>query len=737
MKKYLFLVAAGILTSASVLAAINWNAGTVENIAKGSSVTVSSKDVEAVNITDNNDGTGWQAVAATHTTTADWVIIDLGEKKQFTDIEIIWEASHCKGYSVYVSDSEIPYETTTTEGGVECRVISPEWLEANTPAVTGGDSSEANYTENLTLDQPGNGRYILIYANDYNNFGNNYGMRIFEVRVANIEGRDEISEIRIAQEGNAVAEGDPVTITVAPFNKTGDKLALDALENITLDCDNTDVTIENVADGSFAVSASTHGAFTLKASATVSATGETLTAMWQLNVAYNWSKVENIATGKAIVGRVKTADGATVDNPAGNAVDGLTDTYYEYNGEWGGGDGWLLVDLGDEYIINAVGAYYSGATAAGQCVFGYAADATAIYEKIEAEGTDYVWNAALPVNDGWTFTGNIARVRDAVTTYTYDNPVVARYVVVKDADNPGGKPCVNEIYISGVKRAASEASKIEVTTDNNYLATGEAATLSARVFDQFNMEMTDAEVAFSCLDGSAVLEGNRFSATAIGEYVVTASCGDLSADIVISVVAESRYQLNDQLSNEVSLNGVTLDGKNPFAAGNEIQIAELPATLEINFDEPRSFTLLKIRWEAACPSDYTVEATYANGTKATVLTVSGRGFVGGYNPVDKIVATPRSRAAEGVDLTQVKTLTFNITAKGHQYDLRLFGIDGYAPDNSTSGIDQLNPDADSNAPVDVYNLQGVRIRTGVMPADALTGLPRGIYIVGGRKVLYR
>lgn len=44
---------------------------------------------------------------------------------------------------------------------------------------------------------------------------------------------------------------------------------------------------------------------------------------------------------------------------------------------------------------------------------------------------------------------------------------------------------------------------------------------------------------------------------------------------------------------------------------------------------------------------------------------------------------------------------------------------------------------DVNAPVNVYNLQGVAVRTNALPAEALDGLAPGIYIVAGKKVFKR
>ena len=44
---------------------------------------------------------------------------------------------------------------------------------------------------------------------------------------------------------------------------------------------------------------------------------------------------------------------------------------------------------------------------------------------------------------------------------------------------------------------------------------------------------------------------------------------------------------------------------------------------------------------------------------------------------------------------------------------------------------------DVNTPVDVYNTQGQLMRTGVPRNEATNGLPAGIYIVGGKKVIVR
>ena len=45
--------------------------------------------------------------------------------------------------------------------------------------------------------------------------------------------------------------------------------------------------------------------------------------------------------------------------------------------------------------------------------------------------------------------------------------------------------------------------------------------------------------------------------------------------------------------------------------------------------------------------------------------------------------------------------------------------------------------SDADVIVTVYNLQGMPVRRNVVVSDATTGLPAGIYIVGGKKVMVK
>lgn len=934
--------------------AIDWSS--VTNLAKGASVTVSSNSGAAGTIIDNNDGSRWQAATSTHSTTSDWVLIDLGESKTFSDIEIKWEASHCSKYSVYLSDTAIPYADADANG-TACRVIDADWLATAVPAVTGGDASLANYTELLSLSSPRTARYILVYNNEYNGYGSAYGMSIFELRVANIQGRNSVDGIKLAQNGNAVAGVGSVEVTATPVNKLGEAMSLDLISNLRLTCNSPAVKIVDNGGGNFSVSASAAGTYRLQASAMVVATNQEITATLDMSVDFNWDRVENCALGKTVYGRTK-AD-AALANPPANAVDADAASYYQYNGEWGGGDSWVIIDLGQEHMVEGMGVKYVNLGTPGRCVFGYAKELPAIMSKIETEGTDYVWPTAQAGAE-WTYTPGMARKTEGYTSYAWSKPVEARYIMVRDADNPGGKPCFGDIKVKGVaivnsvptninivfekgglvvgetntisgvvvdqygkavenvvptftvsgaayengvvtatepgmvavtatygditvtrnfavadqndycldgavvttsgtgnvKNAVdggkvitarggdfqlapnesagahdhwftvelakpydldliaclwegacpkdydvylgtsesdmtlyySERNKegmkshsdrfsgkemkdikfitvrtlsnatgyglklfdikaygknlvkvittsVSVTSSENFIITEQTITLNGAVLDQFGVAIPENTVTYTCESPYATISDNKFTAQRVGDYDVVATYGDLTSKIKISVIAaaESRLKAND-LYSEVYYNG-EYQVVNIFN-NQEITITKVPSTVAVGFRYILDFDMLTIRWEAAAPSDYTVEALYADDSEGTILSVSDRKFVAGLNPTDKIIDSSLAyKADESIataNLKRIKQIKLKLNAKDHPYNLRLFGLNAYGVDSGV--LSAVNTVTESEKPVDVYNLQGIKVCTleaGQNPADQL---PKGVYIIGNRKV---
>lgn len=674
MKRLLLPLFTFALGAAAAHAAIDWTPGT--NLAQGAVVVVSSNPGDARAITDNNNGSSWQAWASSHGTTADWALIDLGAQITFTDIEIMWEASHSRRYSVYVSDTPIPY-AESTDAPTACRIIDPDWLAGAVPATTGGDNSEGNYTENLSFDSPQTGRYMLIYNNEYNNFGSNYGIRIFELRVANIQGRDAVDALRLEQTGRAVAGDGAVSIVVTPVNKLGNAMDAGLIGDIRLTCNSADVAVTAVGNGKFSVSAAAHGSYTLTASATVIADGRKLTASHLLNVDMNWNNLTNAATGCQIVGRVKAE--AEVLHPAALAVDGDPATYYEYNGEWGGGDSWLLVDLGADYMIEAVGARYVDLGVPGRCVFGYAKDATDILDKIAADGTDYIW-PEVTAGAAWTYSPQLVRSTDGVTTYIYPRPVEARYLLMRDADNPGGKPCVADFLVKGTEIVNSVPTDIQITFGRGGIMTDETNTVTAVVVDQYG-KAVDGAVPKITVSGADYSNGT-VTPTGAGLVAVTASYGQLSASRSFAVASAADYCLSGAViessaGTQADTRAVTDGGADITAPGAAFQLAaNEPAGahehwLTVELAKPYDLDMIVCLWEGACPSDYDVYL----GTSSTDMRLY-------YSERNKKGMQSHSDRFSGQEMKDIKYITVITTGNATDYGLKLFDLKAYGTSQS-------------------------------------------------------
>ncbi|MCM1071349.1 MAG: discoidin domain-containing protein [[Clostridium] fimetarium] len=958
MKKTVAMVSLATLTGLSMMAAIEWN--TVENLSRGATVIVSSKPEEANRVTDNDNGSRWQAIPSTHRFTNDWALVDLGEVKTFTDVEIIFEASHAKKYSLYISESAIPYESLSgnvnTEDNplmLDYNKISEEWLAATTPAATDENDTESGYTANHLFADGISGRYILVYADQLNNNGNSYGLSIHELRVANIAGREDVAALKVTDA--SAKPGASAEVTVTAVNSVGDAVSLDKVSGLKLTANSADVVVAGGENGVFTVSGTTPGSYTLTATAM---NGQTeVNGSSTFTVEFDWDGVRNAAEGKSVLARV--IPGLDNPNPIENAVDGDMATYYEYNGEWAGGDAWILIDLGSEHYVDAIGCAY-GDHSGGIVKFGYSLDNEGIMSFI-GDNSQWVWNNdAVPA--GWEFK-SATRASNAITTVTYEKPVKARYIAVRDVDNPQGKPQVREVLVKGsqieeshaadmeitfangglfvgettevsltildqygqpfgsaddavitveggatyadgvitatakgmvkvtatvgetVKSAGimvadqadycmagaavtsdecksapaaatdggadpkshgalyvvtenephgehthwiladlrkpydldmiiaiwegacpadydvyvgatedsleklysvsghnqntwydrfsgkemkniqfiklvttknatgygiklfdlkaygtsqveSVATSVEVSVDQDNVATDEMVTVNADVLDQFGAKMADKKAVISV--GGKAIEGNTFKATEKGQLTIEAECEGKYDSTTINVVA-------DQAKFDGDAATVTLDGETApnVIGGQEITFnnGNLPQSVEIDFGREVDFDMIKLRWEAACPADYTIEAKDGQGNSRTVIAFSGRGFLGGFNPVDRVInsaaqAMPGKRAAHQIgsaSLNKVNKLVIKPIKAASEWNIRLFGVDAYPSKNwIVTGVEAV--EAEQGGKVDVYTLQGVKVRGGVDAAEALEGLPGGLYIVGGRKV---
>ena len=109
-------------------------------------------------------------------------------------------------------------------------------------------------------------------------------------------------------------------------------------------------------------------------------------------------------------------------------------------------------------------------------------------------------------------------------------------------------------------------------------------------------------------------------------------------------------------------------------------------------------------------------ATTTSGNKGTLLNITVKAddsFTGNENIIiGNIIAVEPSELVHEIDDVDVEVGT-------------------------TTGVKDINTDTVDNGPVDVYNMNGQLLRHNVERNEATTGLPSGIYIVGGKKVVVR
>ena len=54
-----------------------------------------------------------------------------------------------------------------------------------------------------------------------------------------------------------------------------------------------------------------------------------------------------------------------------------------------------------------------------------------------------------------------------------------------------------------------------------------------------------------------------------------------------------------------------------------------------------------------------------------------------------------------------------------------------------TGVDKVTVDTNDDALVDVYTLNGMKVKSGVSAAEATQGLAKGIYIINHKKVVVK
>lgn len=257
--------------------------------------------------------------------------------------------------------------------------------------------------------------------------------------------------------------------------------------------------------------------------------GAALLAVGTINAQEYVSPAENVAVGKTSTASSGTASSAFDDN---------TGTRWEssqIDGQW------IYVDLGKDYAIDQLQLVWEGAYAKQYKIF----VASELTEEMTAELSDD--DLSNDFQTGWT---EAASVNEELSGFPYTQNVdvkagtYGRYVALQTVER--GTNFGTSLWEFRVKSfgeyvvdGAETASKMFVLANPTEIYTGETATLSPAVINGKNFRIADAEVEYSVEPAQGLtIEGNVATGAAAGEYVVTATCGSVSANCTITVREE-------------------------------------------------------------------------------------------------------------------------------------------------------------------------------------------------------
>jgi hypothetical protein len=276
---------------------------------------------------------------------------------------------------------------------------------------------------------------------------------------------------------------------------------------------------------------------------------------------------------------------------------------------------------------------------------------------------------------------------------------------IRNGEKYAGHVSSSSIALNNKSYAWGYADGIWYTkTENRYLGLGSGVSdYYFRAYSNSNNNMTlyPPAIAMTFVDGYV-------RAATIGRF------GTICLPCAVAAVDMSGMEV-------YSIAGKRMEGETPVAL-----ILEQVEAMEAGKPYIFKATASKI---VAAYSGEPAGATSANGLvgvhEGITLTASSNAHVLSNNAVKKVtgnVTVGDNRAYINID--QVPVFVESGNAK------RFVEI-GYG--DIVNNIDAVA----EQTLVDVYNITGVRIRSGVKKADATVGLKKGLYIVGGRKVIIR
>lgn len=249
----------------------------------------------------------------------------------------------------------------------------------------------------------------------------------------------------------------------------------------------------------------------------------------------------------------------------------------------------------------------------------------------------------------------------------------------------------------------------------------------------------------------------------IFRYAWFKAIGDSSASkgpnygLLVSGKAENERELTEQ--GKVYLNLSTFDPEvfhpiNTYVSSADY-IAQTNCLLGSSNDANNPLPIEITRFNAGASVDYQFDVPQA-GEYSVLLSVGGFGEPTRFDPSIGIYSVAADDA-DGKELASMKNVTlpnsneiyqnlgFTVTLPAGKQKIRVKDLAPSSPSGMriatvavvdgefSASVEEIGAGS-IDMPVDVYTIQGIRIRTAVDAESALDGLPAGLYIVGGKKI---
>lgn len=194
--------------------------------------------------------------------------------------------------------------------------------------------------------------------------------------------------------------------------------------------------------------------------------------------------------------------------------------------------------------------------------------------------------------------------------------------------------------------------------------------------------------------------------------------------------APGRNQVVNDSNDKMSAQGFIIEAGNTHTMEVELTNAKGFSALQLDIDMPQGMRINNVTTSSRA-SGMAMGFNEVEPGKWRVLLHSATAMKGNEGTLLNITVEANENFS-GNDIININNI---IGVEPTEYVHIIANVDVEV--GTTTGVKDINADINSNGPVNVYNINGQLMRQGVERNRATDGLPQGVYIVGGKKVIVK